>query len=724
MVPEKFLKPYDPSGTEGRIYTTWEQSGFFNPDNLPPVKDPHGSASSPRESAFSIIMPPPNANGSLHAGHALFVTLQDIMIRFARMRGKKTLWLPGADHAGFETQVVYEKKLEKEGRSRFEMEPQQLYNEILQFTLANKSFMEGQLRQLGASCDWSRELFTLDERVVKTVYGTFKKLGEDGLLYRGKRIVNWCPKHQTSLSNLETIYQTRTEPFYYFQYGPFVIGTSRPETKFGDKYVVMHPDDERYAQYSEGQKIDLEWINGPITATVIKDDAIDMSFGTGVMTITPWHDATDFEIAKRHNLDHEQIIDWRGKLLPIAGEFAGMNIKEARTKMVEKLREKGLLVKIDEKYTHEVPVCYKCEREIEPQIKAQWFVTMEPLAKKALAAVDAGEVRILTESHNKILHHWLTNIQDWNISRQIVWGIPIPAKLCSKCDEGFVDIDGTMHGACPKCGGELVQDPDTFDTWFSSGQWPFATLGYPDSPDFKKFYPTSVMETAADILFFWVARMIMLGLYRTGDVPFRNVYLHGIVRDAKGQKMSKSKGNVISPLEVSQEYGTDALRMGLIVGNTPGTDLNLDPHKIGAYKKFANKIWNITRFLLENIDEIDITAPFTSADSERRTQLQAIAQDVTDDLENYRPYLAAEKLYHYLWDVFASDLLEESKPIFKTGTPEEIASRKRLLMQNFSDTLKLLHPFMPFVTEEVWRSLPVALRTQDMLMVERWPIME
>ncbi len=716
MVPEKFLKPYDPAATEPSLYTQWEQSGFFNPDKLPDQIE--------RTEPFTIIMPPPNANGSLHAGHALFVTLQDIMIRFARMRGNKALWLPGADHAGFETQVVYEKKLEKEGRSRFEMEPRQLYNEILEFTLANKSFMEGQLRQLGASCDWSRELFTLDERVIKTVYGTFKKLGEDGLLYRGKRIVNWCPKHQTSLSNLETIYQTRTEPFYYFQYGPFVIGTSRPETKFGDKYVVMHPDDERYAQYSEGQKIDLEWINGPITATVLKDEAIDMSFGTGVMTITPWHDATDFEIAKRHTLDYEQIIDWRGKLLPVAGEFAGMNIKEARPKMVEKLKEKGLLVKIDEKYTHEVPVCYKCEREIEPQIKAQWFVTMEPLAKKALAAVDAGDVRILTENHNKIFHNWLENIQDWNISRQIVWGIPIPAKLCSKCDGGFVDIDDTMHGVCPKCGGKLVQDPDTFDTWFSSGQWPFATLGYPDSPDFKEFYPTSVMETAADILFFWVARMIMLGLYRTGDVPFRNVYLHGIVRDAKGRKMSKSKGNVISPLEVSNEYGTDALRMGLIVGNTAGTDMNLDPRKIGAYKKFANKIWNIARFLLENIDEIDITAPFTATDSERRAQMQAIAQDVTDDLENYRPYLAAEKLYHYLWDVFASDLLEESKPIFKTGTPEEVASRKRLLMQNFADSLKLLHPFMPFVTEEIWQSLPAVLRTQDMLMVERWPIVK
>ncbi len=705
-VDEKFLKPYDSTATEARVYAQWEKSGLFNPDNLP------GKRSEP----FTIIMPPPNANGSLHAGHALFVTLQDIMIRFARMRGKKTLWLPGADHAGFETQVVYEKKLEKEGRSRFGMEPRDLYNEIMKFTLDNKSFMEGQLRQLGASCDWSRELFTLDERVIKTVYETFRQLDEDGLLYRGSRIVNWCPKHQTSLSNLETNYQTRTEPFYYFQYGPFVIGTSRPETKFGDKYVVMHPDDKRYAEYREGDTIDLEWINGPITATILKDEAIDMAFGTGVMTITPWHDATDFEIAKRHNLDYEQIIDWRGKLLPIAGEFAGMNIKEARPKMVEKLKEKGLLVKIDETYVHEVPVCYKCEREIEPQIKAQWFVKMQPLAEKALEAVDDGRVTILTEQHDKILHHWLTNIQDWNISRQIVWGIPIPAKLCEACSGGFVDIDDTLH-ACPTCGGALVQDPDTFDTWFSSGQWPFATLGYPNSPDFKNFYPTSVMETGADLIFFWVARMIMLGLYRTGEVPFEKVYMHGMVRDAKGKKMSKSKGNVISPLDVSNEYGTDALRMGLIVGNTPGTDMNLDPRKIGAYKKFANKLWNIARFILENASVGE--ADFLPREHALLEEFEKLTKEVTTDIEEYRIYLAAEKLYHYAWHELADKILEESKPILNGEDEGARAVRGRLLLTLLDRTLRLLHPFMPFVTEEIWQSMPT--KDAAFLMVAKWP---
>jgi len=712
--PAKFLKPYQPQEVEPAIYKKWEESGYFNPDTLPDA--------AARTEPYCIIMPPPNANGSLHAGHALFVTLQDILIRYKRMRGYKTLWLPGADHAGFETQVVYEKKLEKEGRSRFTMDPKELYKEILDFTLANKSFMEGQLRQLGASCDWSRELFTLDPRVVTTVCDTFKKLEDDGLLYRGARIVNWCPKHQTSLSNLETIHQTRTEPFYYFKYGPFTIGTARPETKFGDKYVVMHPEDPRYATYKDGDKIPLEWINGPITATVVKDEAIDREFGTGVMTITPWHDATDFEIAKRHHLDYEQVIDWRGKLLPIAGEFSGMNIKEARVKIVEKLAAKGLLDHVEEKYVHEVPVCYKCEREIEPQIKAQWFVKMAPLAAKALEAVDRGEVRVLTEQHEKILRNWLSSIQDWNISRQVVWGIPIPAKICTVCDHGMADLEDKII-ACTACGGVVVQDPDTFDTWFSSGQWPFTTLNFPDGSDFKDFYPTAVMETGADILFFWVARMIMMGLYRTGTVPFRDIYLHGMVRDAHGKKMSKSKGNVISPLDVSNEYGTDALRMGLIVGNTPGTDLNLDPRKIGAYKKFANKIWNITRFILENTEDASTeSVTLTTEDQELRTQFDAIAADVTRDMEAYRLYMASDKIYHYIWDIFAADVLESSKIIFTTGTPEARHSRQHLLLTILADSLKLLHPFMPFLTEEIWQDIPAHLRTQEMLMVEHWPV--
>lgn len=705
QVPEVLTKPFNAESVEAPLYDMWEKSGYFNPDNLP------GERTTP----YTIIMPPPNANGSLHAGHARFATVQDVLIRFHRMNGKKTLWVPGADHAGFETQVVYEKKLEKEGRSRFDLTREELYKEILDFTLSNKTFMEGQIRQLGASCDWSREVFTLDEKVIKTVYDTFKKLNEDKLLYRGKRIVNWCPKHQTSLSNLETDHVTRKDPFYYFKYGPFTIGTVRPETKFGDKYVVMHPDDARYAEYKHGDKLTVEWINGPIEATIIKDVASDPEFGTGVMTITPWHSGVDFEIAKRHNLDIEQVIDERGKLLPIAGEFAGMSIKDARAKIVEKLESKGLLEKIDENYTHDVSVCYKCEREIEPQVKAQWFVKMEPLAQPALAAVESKQIDILSEQQEKVFKHWLTNIQDWNISRQIVWGIPIPAKLCDACDTGFVDIHDEMK-TCPQCQGEVREETDTFDTWFSSGQWPFATLGYPDSPDFKTFYPTSVMETGADIIFFWVARMVMLGLYRTGNVPFEKVYLHGLVRDSKGKKMSKSKGNVTSPLEVSKEYGTDALRMGLVIGNTVEADMNLDLSKIKGYKNFANKIWNATRFVLDRTTDYESPSLLTKEDQALYDAWKVVKADIASDLENYRLHLASEKIYDYFWKTFCDQIIETHK--VRIADNNEKGSAQTLLMTLLREQLIVLHPFMPFITEELWKY--VKEESDDILMVTTW----
>lgn len=709
--PELFQSPYNPHSHEAAIYKLWEDSGYFNPDNLP----------GDRTETFSIVMPPPNANGSLHAGHALFVAMEDIMMRYERMKGKKALWIPGADHAGFETQVVYEKKLEKEGRSRFGMTREELYAEILEFTLSNKSFMEGQIRSLGASCDWSRALFTLDDRVKSIVYDTFKQLETDGLLYRGARSSNWCPKHQTSFSNLEVEHEDRVDPFYYFQYGPFVIGTARPETKFGDKYVVMHPDDARYSEYSHGQQIELEWINGPITATVIKDEAGDPEMGTGVMTITPWHSAIDFEIAKRHQLDYEQIIDWRGKLLPIAEEFTGMDIREARTKIVEKLDAKGLLVRIDEKYQHAVPCCYKCNREIEPQIKEQWFVHMKPLAEKALAALDAGKFTFVTERDERVFRHWLTNIEDWPIARQIAWGIPIPAKVCIDCHYGMVDLDNTIN-TCTKCGGKVEQEQDTFDTWFSSGQWPLATTDFGgDSDDFKKFYPTAVMETGKDILFFWVARMVMLGLYRTGDVPFKKVYLHGMVRDKHGKKMSKSKGNVIAPSEIQEKYGTDALRMALVVNNAPGTDMNLDPDKVNAYKKFANKLWNITRFVLDNTEDYTPPVDHTAADTAFENEfLHPLVAEINADMEKDRFDLASEKIYHFVWDHFASQVIEESKPLL-AATPAERASRQRMLTHYLVTSLKLLHPFMPFVTETIWQELPAHMKDTDILMVAKWP---
>jgi valyl-tRNA synthetase len=714
----KFLSAYQAEKEEGPIYERWEKSGFFNPDKLP------GN----RKESFTIIMPPPNANGSLHAGHALFITLEDIMIRFERMRGKRALWVPGADHAGFETQVVYEKKLEKEGRSRFGMDPKQLYDEIYNFTIENKKNMEAQVRSLGASCDWSRSRFTLDPDIVATVQKTFVKMFADGLVYRGQRTINWCPKHQTSLSDVETENVEEKNPFYYFKYGPFEIGTVRPETKFADKYVLIHPDDARYKNYQHGQKFEVDWINGPITATVIKDTAVDPTFGTGVMTITPWHSAVDFEIAQRHQLEIEQIIDWRGKLLPIAGEFAGLNIKDARPKIVEKLRAKGLLIKVDENYMNVVKRCYKCNAMIEPQVKDQWFVKMESLAKLALTAVDEKKVRFVPDNYEKVFRYWMEHALDWNISRQIVWGIPIPAWICDECHEGRTSINETIP-KCQTCGKEMRRDTDTFDTWFSSGQWPLLVLNYPDGEDYKKYYPTQVMETGHDLIFRWVPRMIIFGLYLAKQVPFHTVYLHGIVNDAQGKKMSKSKGNVTNPLDLTAKYGTDALRLGLVVGNPPGADLALQESKIKGYKHFANKIWNASRFVLENIKDADLTVipNLLTVHQTQLKQLNEITQEVTKQLENLRFDLAADQIYHYFWYSFADLILEETKLIFQKPEPEINLEAKKsaqwTLYTILATSLKLLHPFMPFVTEAVWEHLPTgAHKTQNLLMIEPWPI--
>jgi valyl-tRNA synthetase len=710
MTPE-FEPRYDPQKVEDAIYEQWEGSGFFNPDVCV-----EKGVTAPDATPFTIIMPPTNANGALHAGHGLVLTIQDIMTRYHRMRGDRTLWLPGLDHAGFETQVVYEKKLEKEGRSRFGMDREKLYQEILEFTLANKKNIEDQTKKMGASCDWSREKFTLDPDVVKTVYGTFKKLSDDRLVYRGRKIVSWCSKHQTSLSDLETTDVEQEDKLYYLKYGPFTIATARPETKFGDKYVVMHPDDPRYAQYKDGQKIELEWINGPMTATVVKDAASEMEFATGVMTITPWHSAVDFEIAERHELDREQIIGFDGKLLPIAGEFTGMKIAEARPKIIEKLQAKGFVEKIDEHYKHVVKTCYKCGTIIEPQIKDQWFIRMSPLAEPAIRAIENDEVVYLPEHYKKISLHWLTNIIDWNISRQIVWGIPIPAKICEQCGEGIVDIDDTVT-ICPKCeGSSLRRETDTFDTWFSSGQWPYAALGYPDSKDYLAYYPTSVMETAGEIIFFWVTRMIMFGLYVTGKVPFHTVYLHGLVLDGKGKKMSKSKGNVVNPLDLTAKYGTDAFRIGLVVGNTPGTSLALSEDKIRGYRNFSTKIWNMARFIAMNRPEKNDVSHLDLSDRAEMKEFTELKKEITAHLADFEFHLAAEKAYHYVWHRIADEIIEAEKETLHDGSEEEKAKSYALLEELFLGSLKLLHPFMPFVTEAAWQKF----RPATMLMVEKW----
>ncbi len=697
---EKFLKPYNPEEVERDIYELWDKSGFFNPDNL---KDIDGEN-------YCIVMPPPNANGRLHAGHGTDMTLKDILIRFNRMRGKKTLLLPGSDHAGFETQGVYEKKLQKEGRSRFGMEREQLYKEIYDFVMENKHVMENDVRRLGVSCDWSRNTFTLQEDVVSRVQDTFVKMYEDGMVYRGLRSIHWNPKFQTSLSDIETDFVEQKDPFFYFQYGPFVIGTARPETKFSDKYVVVHPDDKRYLDFKHGQQFDVEWINGPITATIIKDEAADPEMGSGAMTITPWHSAVDFEIAQRHNLAIEQIIDWNGKLLPVAEEFAGMKIGEAREKIVEKLKAKGLLVRVDEDYVHSVRVCERTGVVVEPQLKEQWFVKMKPLTDMALKTLDSGDYKFITKQHESIFRHWMSNPVDWNISRQIVWGIRIPAWF----------KDGQIKVSKNSPGEGWVQDPDTFDTWFSSGQWPLLTLGYPSGDDMK-FYPTAVMETGADLVFKWVPRMIMFGLYLANQVPFKDIYFHGMVLDAKGKKMSKSKGNVLSPIELADEFGTDATRMSFVVANPPGANMPLSKDKVRAYKKFANKIWNIARFVIENTEEVDFTkrAELLPEDETLLVRSKELAVEVAGHIDAYRMDLAADKLYHYVWHEFADKILEESKPIFTSNDDELKLSRQRVVYELFTSSLKMLHPFMPFVTEEIWQSLPY--KECELLMVARWP---
>ena len=706
-------KAYEPKQVEDKIYKLWEESGFFNPDKLP---------NSNKRKPFCIIMPPTNANGNLHAGHALVMTIEDIMTRYKRMNGFKSLWLPGLDHAGFETQVVYEKKLEKEGRSRFKMAPEELYKEIWDFTEENKKNIKNQVKKMGSSCDWSREKFTLDHDIIKIVYNTFENLYKDNLVYKGKKIINWCPKHQTSLSDLETKDEERSDKFYYLKYGPFTIATARPETKFGDKYVVMHPKDKRYKDWKDGQKIELEWINGPITATVIKDEAIDMDFGTGVMTITPWHDPVDFEIAERHNLEKEQIIDFQGRLLPIAGEFSGLKILEARPKIIEKLQSKGLVEKVEENYKHVVKTCYKCNSLIEPQIKEQWFLKMKPLAEPAIKAIKKGEIKFIPEHYEKIALHWLNNIIDWNISRQIVWGIPIPVKTCGNCQSYVVDTNDKIK-FCKKCQAELKKETDTFDTWFSSGQWPFATLeASKNEKDFKTFFPTDVMETGGDLIFFWVSRMIMFSLYNTKKVPFKNVYMHGLVLDAKGQKMSKSKGNVINPLDLTEKYGTDALRMALVVGNTPGTSLPLDENKIRGYRNFATKIWNASKFVLMNLEgyKNDSKVALSVGDKKTLKDFQKIIKNITKLMDSYKFYQAAEEIYRYFWHTFCDKIIEESKERLSSKNEKEKQSAQYLLLEILSTSLKLLHPFMPFITEEIYQQMPVKNRKQC-IMIEEWP---
>ncbi len=713
-------KAYNPQQHEADIYKKWEKDGMFRPE-VHPDGEP-----------YSIVLPPPNATGVLHLGHATMLAIEDIMVRFARMQGKSALWVPGTDHAAIATQSVVEKKLmAEEKKTRHDLGREEFLNRVAEFVEESKDTIRSQVRSMGASVDWSRERYTLDESLNQIVNLVFIKMYEDGLMYRGHRIVNWDPKGQTTVADDELEYANEKTPFYTFKYGPFEIGTARPETKFGDKYVVMHPEDKRYADYKHGDTFTAEWINGPVTATIIKDAAIDMEFGTGVMTITPWHDAIDFEIAERHKLDKQQIIGEDGRLLEVAGEFAGMKIDEARPKIVEKLAAKGLLVKTDEDYVHNVAVSYRGGGKIEPQIKEQWFVDVnKPVVmwggkkvslKQAMqAVVRDGEIKIIPERFEKTYFAWIDNLRDWCVSRQIWWGHRIPVWYKKGSKEMHVSLT-------PPKGKGWEQDSDTLDTWFSSALWTWSTLIDPSltkdaslsladllkqSPDFQKFHPNTVMETGYDIIFFWVARMILMTTYVTGQIPFKQVYLHGLVRDMQGRKMSKSLGNGIDPVEMVAKYGADAVRLALIIGTTPGNDVKLNESKIENYRNFVNKLWNIARFILSTVEKPHLVekAPKPASLSDRwiLSRFQRLVEATTKQLDAFQFSAAGESLYAFTWNELADWYVEDAK--VEKGKDE-------ILLYVLSNLLKLWQPFTPFVAEVLWRELG----GKPAIIVAEWP---
>jgi valyl-tRNA synthetase len=703
---------YQPQEWEDNLYQRWQESDFFNPDTCLAK----GIAQADKE-PFSMVLPPPNATGTLHTGSACMLAIEDTFTRVSRMQGRPTLWLPGTDHAAIATQSKVERLLwEQEQKTRYDIGREALLQRIGEFVTENQGTMRNQMRKMGSSLDWSREAFTLDVSRNQAVNKAFKQMYDDGIIYRGDRIVNWDPKGQTTISDDEIVYKEETTKLYYFQYGPFVISTARPETKFGDKYVVMHPDDTRYAKYQHGQQLDLEWINGSITATIIKDEAIDMEFGTGVMTITPWHSGIDFDIAERHNLDKEQIIDLNGDLLPIAGEFSGMSIRDAREKIVEKLKKKGLLVKVEENYVHQVATAERTGEVIEPQIMRQWFVgvereflrdgkttTLKKLMQEAIVS-RGGDITILPARFEKIYFHWIDNLRDWCISRQIWYGHRIPVyykggeMMCSE-------------KAPPEDGWE--QDPDTLDTWFSSALWTFSTLGwgYDDAlwEAQKKYHPTTLLETGYDILPFWVSRMILMSTYLLGEVPFKTVYLHGLVRDEEGRKMSKSLDNILNPLDVISEYGTDALRLSLMSGNTPGNDLRLGDEKLTASRNLVNKLWNMSRYLKMQEKAQGEPTLSTPADHWIAHKLAETRTSVTGHLASYNLSLAIEELRSFTTDSLADWYLELHK--HEKNTP--------LLRAVFQELITLWHPFIPFVAEAMYQEL--FAKENDLLLVRPWP---
>ena len=706
-------KVYEPREVEGRVYEMWEKNGCFE-GHRDPDKRP-----------FTIVMPPPNVTGQLHMGHAMDCTLQDILIRFKRMQGYAALWVPGTDHAGIATQIKVEEELRKsEGLTRYDLGREKFLERVWDWKHKFGNRIVEQQKKLGASCDWSRARFTMDEGLSNAVRHVFVSLYNKGLIYKGSRIINWCPHCVTALSDAEVEYKEKPGHLWHNrspiagEEGRYVtVATTRPETMLGDTGVAVNPEDGRYRDIV-GKKCILPLVNKEIP--IVADAYVDMEFGTGCVKMTPAHDPNDFEVGLRHNLESIRVLDDNGKVVEGYGRYSGMDRYEARKAIVADLEEQGYLVKVEE-HTHNVGTCYRCGTDVEPIISAQWFVKMEPLAREALRVVNDGEVKFVPDRFSKIYTNWMENVHDWCISRQLWWGHRIPAWTCEDCGE--MTVSETDPTECQHCHSTHIrQEEDVLDTWFSSALWPFSTLGWPNesSEDFKYFYPTDVLVTGYDIIFFWVARMIFSACEHTGKPPFHTVFIHGLVRDDKGRKMSKSLGNGIDPLEMADQYGADALRFNLITGNSPGNDMRFYTERCEAMRNFANKIWNASRFLMMNltIDRCELPGRLELEDKWILSKLNSVIPEVTENMERYELGVAAQKVYDFIWDSYCDWYIELTKTRLQGEDEDSKLRAQQVLCYVLTETLKLLHPFMPFITEEIWQALP---HSGDYLMLQQWP---
>ena len=706
-------KVYEPREVEGRVYEMWEKNGCFE-GHRDPDKRP-----------FTIVMPPPNVTGQLHMGHAMDCTLQDILIRFKRMQGYAALWVPGTDHAGIATQIKVEEELRKsEGLTRYDLGREKFLERVWDWKHKFGNRIVEQQKKLGASCDWSRARFTMDEGLSNAVRHVFVSLYNKGLIYKGSRIINWCPHCVTALSDAEVEYKEKPGHLWHIRYpiageeGRYVtVATTRPETMLGDTGVAVNPEDGRYRDIV-GKKCILPLVNKEIP--IVADAYVDMEFGTGCVKMTPAHDPNDFEVGLRHNLESIRVLDDNGKVVEGYGRYSGMDRYEARKAIVADLEEQGYLVKVEE-HTHNVGTCYRCGTDVEPIISAQWFVKMEPLAREALRVVNDGEVKFVPDRFSKIYTNWMENVHDWCISRQLWWGHRIPAWTCEDC--GGMTVSETDPTECQHCHSTHIrQEEDVLDTWFSSALWPFSTLGWPNesSEDFKYFYPTDVLVTGYDIIFFWVARMIFSACEQTKRPPFHTVFIHGLVRDDKGRKMSKSLGNGIDPLEMADQYGADALRFNLITGNSPGNDMRFYTERCEAMRNFANKIWNASRFLMMNltIDRCELPGRLELEDKWILSKLNSVIPEVTENMERYELGVAAQKVYDFIWDSYCDWYIELTKTRLQGEDEDSKLWAQQVLCYVLTETLKLLHPFMPFITEEIWQALP---HSGDYLMLQQWP---